>query len=223
MSQMSATSSPPSVLPDVLPIFPLSGVVLLPRARLPLNVFEPRYLQMIDDMLGQGRVIGMVQPSVPMGEGGLTPPVYRVGCAGRITSFTEADSNRFLIELTGMCRFSIAEELPSDNLYRRIKPDWQDFITDMDGPEDAPIDRNRLKSVLMPYFKMNEISVDWEAVQNAPNDMLVSSLVMICPLPPNEKQALLEAPDLMARAMMLTTLLEMASMTQSESEGGARH
>jgi uncharacterized protein len=224
MSAMSATAKPPSILPEVLPILPLSGVVLLPRARLPLNIFEPRYLELIEDMLGQGRMIGMIQPTGGVGDDAAAVPVYRIGCAGRITSFTESEGNRFLVEVTGVCRFAISEELPPEKLYRRVRPDWQCFLDDLSRVETGDtVDRAQLKSALQPYFKMHDIAVDWDAVQNAPSDLLISSLVMICPLPPNEKQALLEAPDLAARAAMLTALLAMASMPQNESEGGAKH
>jgi len=209
-------------LPDVLPIFPLAGAVLLPHARLPLNIFEPRYVSMIEDVLGQGRLIGMVQPNATEGQEGTSPPIFSVGCAGRITSFNETDDGRFLIGLAGICRFSIVEELPLDKPYRRVRPDWQKYAIDLMEPEDVSYDRKRLLAVLQYYFKLHGIAADWNAVQNTPNDLLISSLVMICPLAPNEKQALLEAPDLSTLADMLIALLEMASMPQSESDG-ARH
>lgn len=209
-------------LPDILPIFPLAGAVLLPHARLPLNIFEPRYISMIEDVLGQGRLIGMVQPNAAEGQEGTSPPIFSVGCAGRITSFNETDDGRFLIGLAGVCRFSILEELPLDKPYRRVRPDWQKYAIDLMEPEDISYDRKRLLAVLQYYFKLHGIAADWNAVQNTPNDLLISSLVMICPLAPNEKQALLEAPDLSTRADMLIALLEMASMPQSESDG-ARH
>jgi Lon protease-like protein len=210
-------------LPDTLPIFPLSGVVLLPRGRLPLNIFEPRYLSMIEHALGQGRLIGMVQPSAPESEDGVIPPLYNIGCAGRITSFTETEDGRFLIGLTGVCRFSIAEELASDRPYRSVRPDWQKFLADVGNPDESEVDREKLLGILRPYFKLQGIAADWNAVQNTGSETLVSSLAMICPLAPNEKQALLEAPDLRARANMLMALLEMASMPQAEAEGAARH
>jgi Lon protease-like protein len=227
---MSAATTPtahaPSALPDILPIFPLSGVVLLPRGKLPLNIFEPRYLAMVEDALGQGRLIGMVQPSVqgmPEGEAG-APPVYNIGCAGRVTSFTETDDGRFLIGLTGLCRFVIAEELVPERGYRRVRPDWQKFLADVAGPDESEVDREKLLGILRPFFKMHGIAADWSAVQNTNSETLVSSLAMICPLAPNEKQALLEAPDLHARAEMLMALLEMASVPQaSEAEAAAKH
>jgi Lon protease-like protein len=214
----------PSALPEILPIFPLSGVVLLPRARLPLNIFEPRYLSMIEDVMGQGRVLGMIQPNIPDGQDNLTPPIYSIGCAGRITSFTETEDGRFLIGLTGICRFTIMEELPDELPYRRARVDWQKFMGDINEPDEADIDRKRLIALLQHYFKLQGITADWNAVRNTPNDMLISSLVMICPLAPNERQALLEAPTLHARADMLMALIEMASMPQqNEVDGGVKH
>lgn len=223
MSAAASTPSPPapSALPDSLPIFPLPGVVLLPRGRLPLNIFEPRYLAMIEDALGKGRMIGIIQPTALEAEG-TVPPVYRIGCAGRITSFTETDDGRFLIGLVGVCRFAVAEELPSARGYRRVRPEWQQFLTDIGEPEEAELDRERLMGILRQYFKVQGIAADWNAVQNTSNEMLVSSLTMICPLAPNEKQALLEAPDLHTRANLLMALLEMATLPQGEAEG-ARH
>jgi len=224
MSTLAASMEAPALLPETIPIFPLPGVVLLPRARLPLNIFEPRYISMIDDVLGQGRVIGMIQPNAPEGHDNLLPPTYKIGCAGRITSFTETEDGRFLIGLTGLCRFTVTEELPFEKLYRRAKVDWQKYLGDMNEPEDIDIDRKRLVATLQHYFKLQGIAADWNAVQNTPNDLLISSLVMICPLAPNEKQALLEAQNLHARADMLMALLEMASMPQSvEAEGAAKH
>jgi uncharacterized protein len=223
---MSAATSPspsPSALPDTLPIFPLSGVLLLPRGRLPLNIYEPRYLAMTEAALANGRLIGMVQPNVPESADPL-PPIYHIGCAGRITSFTETEDGRFLISLTGICRFRIAEELPLEKGFRRVKPNWDDFITDIGTTDEAEIDRDKMLGVLRSYFKLHGIAADWNAVQNTSNETLVSSLAMICPLAPNEKQALLEAPNLIKRAELLVALLEMASMPQAtEIEGAARH
>ena len=213
----------PSALPETLPIFPLAGVLLLPRGRLPLNIFEPRYLAMIEAALGQGRLIGMVQPSAADTNEPL-PPIYHIGCAGRITSFTETEDGRFLINLTGICRFRITEELPLEHGFRRVKPDWEKYLSDIGPAEEAEIDREKLLGVLRGYFKMHGIAADWNAVQNTNNETLISSLAMICPLAANEKQALLEAPDLHKRGELLMALLEMASMPQAvEVEGAARH
>jgi hypothetical protein len=213
-----------SALPETLPLFPLSGVVLLPQARLPLTIFEPRYIAMIESALGHGRVIGMIQPTVAQSSDKVQP-IYRIGGAGKITSFTEMDDGRFLIALTGLCRFTVAEEIQLENPWRCIRPDWSGFLEDLKPPSNKEsIDRERLLDALEPYFREEEISLDRGIVDNASDDVLVSSLVMICPLEPNEKQALLEAPDLAARAGLLTALLEMACMSgQNDGEGNSRH
>jgi len=211
----------PSALPEELPIFPLTGAVLLPHARLPLNIFEPRYLAMLEDALGKGRMIGMIQPSSV--ETQTKPPLYSVGCAGRITSFNETDDGRMLIVLTGVCRFHVSSELPTSRLYRSVKPNWQSYLADLGEAENAIVDRERLLELLELYFKQNSIIVDWSVVQNAPNDVLIPTAIMICPLAPNEKQALLEAETVTARAQMLVTLLEMAVMPQAENEADICH
>jgi Lon protease-like protein len=225
MNSLSATALAPSALPDILPVFPLPGVVLLPRAKLPLSVFEPRYMAMVEDALGQqGRLIGIIQPNAPEEQGGATPPLYSIGCAGRIASFSETEDGRFMIGLTGVCRFEVIAELPPERPYRRVQASWERFLADLVAVEASAIERGRLLAVLQHYFKLQNIDADWKAVQNTPDELLVSSLVMICPLAPNERQALLEAPDLPARCTLLTALLEMASMPQqNEGEGGARH
>ena len=215
-------------LPDILPIFPLTGILLLPRGRLPLNIFEPRYLAMTRDALGGARLIGMVQPSDPQddgrGGGGLNPPVYPVGCAGRVTQFSETDDGRFLITLTGLSRFRIREELPLLDGYRRIAPDWQPFAHDRERPGKPEFDRERLIRGLKSYFAQRQIQADFEAIEKAPGEYLVTSLAMACPFAPSEKQALLEAADPDERARLLTTLVEMAATeTPTEESGGTRH
>jgi len=215
-------------LPDILPIFPLTGVLLLPRGRLPLNIFEPRYLAMTRDALGGERLIGMVQPSDPQddgrGGGGLNPPVYPVGCAGRVTQFSETDDGRFLITLTGVSRFRIREELPLLEGYRRVVPDWQPFAHDRERAGKPDFDRERLIRGLKGYFAQRQIQADFEAIEKAPSEYLVTSLAMACPFAPSEKQALLEAADPDERARLLTTLVEMAATEPPTAEtGGTRH
>ena len=223
MSMLSATALAPSALPDLLPIFPLPGVVLLPRARLPLHIFEPRYLAMIDDALStQGRMIGMIQPMEDTSSKSPEPtPIYNVGCAGRITSFAETEDGRMMIGLTGICRFHIKEEVSLHTPYRQVRPDWKSFVNDIGDAPDVSIDHARLSAILQPYFKSQSIEADWATIEGMSDDLLISTLAMICPLAPNEKQALLEAPDLTARAAMLMTLLEMASVPPGD--GQARH
>ncbi len=192
MSQPEAAS-----LPATIPIFPLSGVLLLPRGRLPLNIFEPRYLAMTKDALGGERLIGMVQPSEPQddnrGGGQMNPPVYPVGCAGRITAFAETDDGRYLITLTGVSRFRIREELPLLSGYRRVVADWAPFARDRDETAEPGFDRGRFARALKGYFAQRQISADWEAIEKAPGEHLLTSIAMLCPFAPNEKQALLEA------------------------------
>src|SRR5436190_17714899 len=152
-----------TALPLILPIFPLTGVLLLPRGRLPLNIFEPRYLAMTRDAMAGERLIGMVQPSGPRAAGG-NPPVYPTGCAGRITSFTETDDGRFLITLTGTSRFRIREELPLLEGYRRVVPEWGEFARDLETEDELGFDRERLMRGLRSYFQQHQISADWEAI-----------------------------------------------------------
>jgi uncharacterized protein len=212
-----------AVLPEILPIFPLTGVLLLPRGQLPLNIFEPRYLAMTRDAMEGERLIGMVQPSdPPIRE--LNPSVYQTGCAGRVTSFSETEDGRLLITLTGVSRFRIKEELPLFSGYRRVVADWQDFAADRDAGE-AGFDRSRLTEGLRHFFIQRQVEANWEAINKAPGETLVTSIAMMCPFAPNEKQALLEAPTLDERARLLSALIEMtATAPMPDPQGGiTRH
>jgi uncharacterized protein len=219
----------PAVLPEIIPIFPLTGVLLLPRGRLPLNIFEPRYLAMVRDSLGGERLIGMVQPSEPQddnrGRGGMNPPVYPIGCVGRITAFSETDDGRYLVTLTGLSRFRIREELPLLSGYRRVVADWASFERDRDPAGELGFNRERFAQALKSYFAQRQISADWEAIEKAPGEHLLTSIAMLCPFAPSEKQALLEAADLEERARLLVALIEMATIkpTSTEEIGGTRH
>jgi uncharacterized protein len=221
-----------AALPDTLPIFPLTGVLLLPRGRLPLNIFEPRYLAMTRDALGGERLIGMVQPNEPQqdnrGGGAMNPPVYPIGCAGRITSFSETDDGRYLLTLTGVSRFRIRDELPLLSGYRRVVAEWQPFAHDVETPSGTEFDRDRFIRGLKGFFTQRQISADWEAIEKAAGEHLINSIAMLCPFAPSEKQALLEAPDLDERARLLIALVEMAAVNpnqgfSSEESGGTRH
>ena len=205
-------------LPWDLPIFPLTGVLLLPRAQLPLNIFEPRYLNMISDALGDGRMIGMIQPRQPDDESE-TPEVFPVGCSGRITQFEETADGRFVINLRGIARFKIAEELPLRDGYRRIETDWSGYHGDLTEPAEE-VDRKRLFVSLRPYFEAREIDANWDAIHDTPSERLINSLAMICPFEPLEKQALLEAPTLADRLEVLTSLVEMAVLETTHEEAG---
>ena len=211
-----------TALPSILPIFPLTGVLLLPRGRLPLNIFEPRYLAMTRDALAGERLIGMVQPSDPRAAGD-SPPVYPIGCAGRITSFSETDDGRFLITLTGISRFRFREELPLLEGYRRVVPEWREFARDLAGDDEPGFDRDRMLRGLRAYFQHHRIEADWDAITSVPGERLVTSIAMICPFEPSEKQALLEAQNLDERAQLLTAMVEMAALNQTRDGPGARH
>ena len=218
MAQQRAVAA----LPTTLPIFPLPGVLLLPHGRLPLRIFEPRYLAMTRDALAGERLIGMVQPNDPV-VSDANPPVYPIGCAGRITSFTETDDGLFLITLTGISRFRIREELPLLEGYRRVVPEWTDFARDLEADENFGFDRDRLIRGLKGFFQHHQISADWDAIASTPVDRLVTSIAMMCPFEPSEKQALLEASDLDDRARLLTAIVEMAVLNRSSDGGAARH
>lgn len=200
-----------------IPVFPLPGVLLLPGGLLPLNIFEPRYLAMVDDALSSDRLIGMVQPSEETGSD-RPPPVYDVGCAGRITSYDETDDGRYLITLTGVSRFRVSKELPTTRGYRRVQSDWSPFRDDCNDEAPIRIDRGRLRAGLMPFFKSHGIEANWDAVDNTPDGKLVTTLAMICPFEANEKQALLEASDAAARAETLMSLIEMANLSNGTEE-----
>ena len=210
--------------PEVLPIFPLPSVLLLPRGRLPLVLFEPRYLNMALDALGNRRIIGMVQTK------GAEPhpvadddPVYDIGCAGRITQFSETDDGRLLITLTGVSRFRIFDEVESVGGYRRVKADFGTFTGDKEEGNGIRVDRPRLIDALRTYFRVKELDADWEAIEKTEDEALVTSLAMICPLAGEEKQALLETNGVQARAELLTGLIEMAALEGDEAVTDVRH
>ena len=219
-------------LPEVVPIFPLNGVLLLPGGRLPLNIFEPRYLAMFFDALGGHRMIGMLQPTMPGGFAGDglptesgPPPVEAVGCAGRIVAFSETDDGRLLVTLAGLIRFEAGKELALHaNGYRRVTAHYERFRGDLDGDDLASeFDRSRLMTALEGFFRARRLQGDWSGLKKASDDNLVTSLSMICPFAPSEKQALLEAPDGSARARLLIALLEMAAMGGGEPGTPSRH
>ncbi|WP_108813945.1 LON peptidase substrate-binding domain-containing protein [Loktanella sp. Alg231-35] len=196
-------------LPDVVPVFPLPGALLLPRARLPLHLFEPRYLAMLDDVLKtSNRLIGMVQPyEGPDGAGKL----HSIGCAGKVTAFSETEDGRYMITLSGASRFRIAEEVEGFTPYRRCKVSWDGFDRDL-GPveKDGHFDRPAFMDALGRYLTEHGLSTDWESLGEAEDELLINSLSMLCPFEPEDKQALLEAPSLTTRRETLTTLIEFA-------------
>jgi Lon protease-like protein len=202
-------------LPRVVPLFPLPGVLLLPGGRLPLNIFEPRYLAMVRDALAGERAIGMIQPCEEADDVGAAK-VYETGCLGRITAFSETDDGRYLITLTGMIRFDVTRELPLMEGYRRVTAGYDRFRGDLeDGAMDVTgvagaIDRTRLLETLGFYFEAQGIEGDWKAIEETGDAALVTSLAMLCPFAAPEKQALLEAMSLPERAFAMTAIMEMA-------------
>ena len=200
-------------LPDTIAVFPLPGAILLPRARLPLHIFEPRYLAMIEDCLkSDRRMIGMIQPRTgPGASGGAIPALSAVGCAGRITSFSETDDGRYMITLTGIARFRVTSEVTGFVPYRRCTTDWTSFAHDLQGEaSDADFPREAFLEKLSRYFKVRNLGVDWSTLKEAEDELLVNALAMLCPFSPEEKQALLEAPTLADRRQVLETLIAFA-------------
>jgi Lon protease-like protein len=199
-------------MPASLPVFPLPGVLLLPRGRLPLNIFEPRYVAMFDDALcAADRLIGMIQPTEPEVEG-KPPALYRTGCAGRIVSMSETEDGRYLVTLMGLCRFNVAAEIEGRRGYRRVTPDFAAWASDLDQEATIIADRRRLIGALKTYFRINHIEADWEGIEETSDDKLLTTLAMVCPFDPSEKQALLECKTCGDRAKAMTTLLEMAAL-----------
>ncbi len=195
-------------LPGAFPVFPLSGALLLPRGRLPLNIFEPRYKAMVEDALGERRLMAMIQPDPTLGSSAIGPGLYAVGCLGRISSFAETEDDRYLITLTGIARFRVAVELPMRRGYRRVRADWGPFsAVDLAAPAPGGFDRATLVAALRGFFARRGIQVDWQAVEQMSDDGLLTTLAMVCPFAPAEKQVLLEAPDVATRARDLLALL----------------
>jgi uncharacterized protein len=206
----------PSDLPPRIPVFPLRGAILLPRATLPLNVFEPRYLQMIDDVMSGDRVIGIVQPA-PGGEAdddespiGRSVGLRNVGCVGRVTAYQEVDVGRLTITLTGIVRYEILDEALTGSPYRVASVSYDRFVSDLnEGLGEDQVDRSNLLRVLRSYLDANRLEADWGAIQRASSEFLINALCVMCPYGPEEKQALLEAEDLKRRADVLVALAEM--------------
>ena len=206
-------------LPQVIPVFPLPGSILLSRGQLPLNVFEPRYLNMVDDAMAGDRMIGLVQPN---GGSPALPSLSPVGCAGRITSFAETSDGRYLITLTGVCRFRVTSELQVKTPYRQVRADFAPFEADLRAPDPAAdFDRDHFLDALRPYLEHRGLNVDWDTAEAAPQEALINSLAMALPFEPPEKQALLEAETLDARAEALTALLRIDAASDGDDDGPA--
>jgi uncharacterized protein len=209
-------------LPSDFAVFPLTGALLLPRGKLPLNVFEPRYLAMTQDSLGAGRMFGMIQPdpNAPTGPNGSA--LYRVGCLGRLSSFSETDDGRLLITLTGLIRFTIESELDVVNGYRRVRGDFGRYRADLDEATDDAVgcNREKLLEALRGYFQQRQVEANWDAIRRMADDALVVTLAMACPFEPVEKQALLEAETPAERAATLLALLQMGAAGPPDMPSG---
>ena len=206
-------------LPVPIPVFPLPGVLLLPRGEMPLNIFEPRYLAMVDDALRDGhRLIGMIQPDIAHSRDEARPALFRVGCVGRITQLAESGDGRYILELTGVARFKVIEEVTALTAYRQCKVDFFAYADDFIARKgEEAVDRTALLEVLTDFLEANNLKVDWEGIESAPNEALVNALAMMSPYGPAEKQAMLEAPDLKTRAEILVAVTEMDLAKKSTS------
>lgn len=208
-------------LPDAFPVFPLSGALLLPGGHLPLNIFEPRYLALVEDAMARGRMFGMVQPDKRLARGDAGPGLYRIGCLGRITTFNETDDGRYLITLTGLSRFTIIEEIEGARGYRRVRGAVAGFAADLHGPMPGlPFERAELLEALSRYFANAGVEANLDAISQLSDPALVLSLCMGCPFDTEEKQALLEARDETERAHALLALLEINAFDEGGDEDG---
>jgi Lon protease-like protein len=214
----------PADLPPRIPIFPLRGAILLPRATLPLNVFEPRYLEMLDDVMSGDRLIGIIQPATGADTDDEESPLAdsvglrRVGCVGRVTTYQEVDHARLIITLTGITRYEILDEAVTALPYRMASVSYDRFASDLnEGLGEDQVDRSNLLRVLRSYLDANKLEADWAAIQRASSEFLINALCVMCPYGPEEKQALLEADDLKRRADVLVALAEM----ELASSGGS--
>ena len=207
----------PADLPETVPVFPLPGALLLPRSRLPLHIFEPRYLQMLEDALKTpGRLIGMVQPNP---RPGADDALHAIGCAGRVTQFSETEDGRYLITLAGVSRFRVQRELECFAPYRKCEVSWAGFERDMDKSDADPgFRRKPFMALLRRLFERREMTTDWDTLNDADDELLINSLSMLCPFPPEDKQALLEAPSLSTRRETLITLLGFALRSDGSDE-----
>jgi Lon protease-like protein len=218
---MNMTYRGPDAVPEVIPVFPLPGALLLPRGQMPLNIFEPRYLAMIDDALRSGhRLIGMIQPDpAHQGADETKPHLFQIGCVGRMTQFAESGDGRYLIQLTGVARFRIEQELDVITPYRQCRVTYRPFADDFTARKgEDEVDRKAVLGALTAFLKANNLKVDWEGIENAPNEALVNALAMMSPYEAAEKQALLEAPDLKTRAEILVAVTEI-ELAKSKTSG----
>jgi hypothetical protein len=220
---MNAQYRGPIDLPEVIPVFPLPGALLLPRGQMPLNIFEPRYLAMVDDTLRDGhRLIGMIQPDAVHSGSAERPRLFTIGCVGRITQLAESGDGRYQLELTGVARFRVVEELQVQTDYRQCRVTYAPFAGDFVARKgENEVDRTALLRTLGDFLKANNLKADWEGIDKAPNEALVNALAMMSPYGAAEKQALLEAPDLKTRAEILIAITEI-ELAKKNTEGDPR-
>ncbi len=213
----------PADLPPRIPVFPLRGAILLPRSTLPLNVFEPRYLAMLDDVMAGARIIGIIQPQGGDGREspqGKTQGLRRIGCAGRVTSYQELDDGRLTIGITGIARFEVVGEAETDTPYRIMSVSYDRFASDLShGLGEEQVDRTKLLAALKDYLERSQLKADWSVIERASSEFLINALCVMSPYGPEEKQALLEAADLKSRAEVLVALAEMELAAQGGSGG----
>lgn len=207
---MNVVYDGPHDLPEVIPVFPLAGALLLPRGQMPLNIFEPRYVQMIDAALRGHRLIGLVQPELEPGDPKTPPRLHRVGCAGRLVQFAETGDGRYIVSLAGVARFAIEQEMPVTTPFRQCRVAFAPFASDL-KPRlgEAEVDRVAVVTALRKFSEASELKIDWSGIEKAPTEALVNALSMMAPFGAREKQALLEAPDLKTRAETLVAITEM--------------
>ena len=217
---MNADYRGPAELPPVIPVFPLAGALLLPRGQMPLNIFAPRYLAMVDDALAdRHRLIGMIQPDTAHPGPEDRPNLYKIGCVGRITQFAETGDGRYLLELTGVARFRVEDEPAVLTPYRQCRVTYQPFADDFIARKgEEAVNREELLKTLSDFLKANKLKADWEGIEKAPNEALVNALAMMSPYGSAEKQALLEAPDLKTRAEILVAVTEMELAKSTDGE-----
>jgi Lon protease-like protein len=217
---MNVTYEGPIDLPEIIPVFPLPGALLLPRGQMPLNIFEPRYIEMIDDALAsRHRLIGMIQPDTAHPGPDDKPNLFKIGCVGRITQIAESGDGRYLLQLTGVARFRIEEELEVQTAYRQCRVTYAPFADDFIARKgEDEVDRKQLLHALSAFLQANNLKADWEGIENAPNEALVNALAMMSPYGTAEKQALLEAPDLKTRAEILVAVTEI-ELAKNGSDG----
>ena len=209
----------PADCPAVIPVFPLSGALLLPRGQMPLNIFEPRYLAMVDDAMRTDRIIGMIQPDPESPSAAANPKLYRVGCAGRVTQYAETGDGRYLISLTGISRFRVESEIASVGPYRRCHVSYDAFAVDFEPRAgEEHVDREGVLKALRDFVDSNDLKVDWAGIDEAPDEALVNALCMMSPFGVREKQAMLEAPDLKTRAEILIAVTQMELVRGSGPE-----